>query len=136
MGNAQDRGSTRAIQIGVSRPELPLTDIPTPEEVFNKPKIGGKELITCVLGPSMIALGVSIGSGEWLLGPLGFGKFGFIGLGFLVTISAILQTCYNVENARFTLATGEVPIVGFYRTPPGLGFWVAVCLLMMYLAWV
>src|SRR5512135_3906333 len=94
-----------SIQIGVSRPALPVTDIPTPEEVFNKPVIGGKELITCVLGPSMIALGVSIGSGEWLLGPLGFGKYGFIGLGLLVTISAILQTCYNVENARYTLAT-------------------------------
>ena len=91
--------SVPTIQIGVSRPPLPLVDLPTPEEVFNKPKVGGKELITCVLGPSMIALGVSIGSGEWLLGPLGFGKFGFIGLGFLVTISAILQTCYNVENA-------------------------------------
>ena len=62
-----------AIQIGVSRPPLPLGDIPTPEEVFNKPRIGPKELFTCVLGPSMIALGVSIGSGEWLLGPLGFG---------------------------------------------------------------
>lgn len=68
-----------SIQIGVSRPRLPLTDIPTPEEVFNKPRIGAKELITCVLGPSMIALGVSIGSGEWLLGPLGFGKYRLYG---------------------------------------------------------
>jgi hypothetical protein len=71
-----------------------------------------------------------------LLGPLGFGKYGFIGLGFLVTISAILQTCYNVENARYTLATGEVPIVGFNRTPPGLQFWVTLSLLLMFLAWV
>ena len=135
-GKPPTEGTVPSIQIGVSRPPLPLYDLPTPEEVFNKPKIGGKELITCVLGPSMIALGVSIGSGEWLLGPLGFGKFGFIGLGFLVTISAILQTCYNVENARYTLATGEVPIVGFNRTPPGFQFWVTVSLLMMYLAWV
>jgi hypothetical protein len=124
------------IQIGVSRPALPLGDIPTPEEVFDKPRIGGKELFTCVLGPSMIALGVSIGSGEWLLGPLGFGKYGFIGLGFLCTISAILQTFYNVENARYTLATGEVPIVGFYRTPPGFKFWAGICLLIMYLGWI
>jgi hypothetical protein len=126
----------RAIQIGVSRPELPLGDIPTPEEVFNKPKVGGKELFTCVLGPSMIALGVSIGSGEWLLGPLGFGKYGFMGLGFLVMISAVLQTFYNVENARYTLATGEVPIVGFNRFPPGLAFWTPVSLILMYLAWI
>jgi hypothetical protein len=123
------------IQIGVSRPPLPLGDIPTPEEVFKKSRIGPKELFTCVLGPSMIALGVSIGSGEWLLGPLGFGKYGFIGLGFLVTVSAVLQTFYNVENARYTLATGEVPIVGFYRAPPGVTFWLPVCLILMYIAW-
>jgi hypothetical protein len=35
-------------------------------------------------------------------------------------VSAVLQTFYNVENARYTLATGEVPIVGFSRFPPGL----------------
>jgi hypothetical protein len=125
-----------SIQIGVSRPSLPLTDIPTPEEVFNKPAIGAKELISCVLGPSMIALGVSIGSGEWLLGPLGFGKYGFMGLGFLVMVSAVLQTFYNIENARYTLATGEVPIVGFNRMPPGIGFWLPVSLFLMYLAWI
>lgn len=128
--------SIQSIQIGVSRPALPLTDIPTPEEVFNKPKIGGKELITCVLGPSMIALGVSIGSGEWLLGPLGFGRYGFIGLGFLCVISAVLQTFYNVENARYTLATGEVPIVGFQRCPPGFKFWATASLLIMYVGWI
>ncbi len=124
------------LQIGVSRPALAVDDLPTPEEVFKLPKIGAKEMITAVLGPSMIALGVSIGSGEWLLGPLGFGKFGFMGLGFLVTISAILQTFYNVENARYTLATGEVPVVGFARTPPGLAFWVPVTLVLIYVAWI
>jgi hypothetical protein len=124
------------LQIGVSRPPLPLTDIPTPEEVFNKPKIGFKELILCVLGPSMIALGVSIGSGEWLLGPLAFGKYGFMGLGWLITVSAALQTFYNVENARYTLATGEVPIVGFTRTPPGLNFWVPATLMIIYFGWI
>jgi hypothetical protein len=97
------------IQIGVSRPPLPLGDIPTPEEVFDKPRIGPKELFTCVLGPSMIALGVSIGSGEWLLGPLGFGKYGFIGLGFLVSVSAVLQIFYNVENARCDLPPPTMP---------------------------
>ncbi|MCX7707730.1 MAG: Nramp family divalent metal transporter [Anaerolineae bacterium] len=124
------------LQIGVSRPPLPLDDLPTPEEVFNKPKIGTKELITAVLGPSMIALGVSLGSGEWLLGPLAFGKFGFIGLGWLITISAILQVFYNVENARYTLATGEVPVVGFSRTPPGFRFWILVTLFIIYLGWI
>ncbi len=135
-GAAATPAPAGSLQIGVSRPELPLTDLPTPEEVFNVPKIGFKQLITCVLGPSMIALGVSIGSGEWLLGPLAFGKYGFIGLGWLITLSAVLQTFYNVEHARYTMATGEVPIVGFTRTPPGLKFWVPVTLIIIYMAWV
>lgn len=128
--------SIPTMQIGVNRPPLPLMDLPTPEEVFNKPKIGRKEIIMCVLGPSMIALGAALGSGEWVLGPLMFGKYGFMGLGWLVTISAVLQTFYNVENARYTLATGEVPIVGFTRTPPGANFWVVVTLLVIYVGWI
>ena len=125
-----------ALQIGVSRPALGLDDLPTPEQVFKLPRIGFKELITAVLGPSMIALGVSIGSGEWLLGPLAFGKYGFIGLGWLITLSAALQTFYNVENARFTIATGEVPAVAFLRTPPGLRFWAPATLLAIYIGWI
>ena len=112
----------QSIQIGVSRPRLPLVDLPTPEEVFDKPKIGTREIITVVLGPSVIALGAALGSGEWLLGPLAFGRYGFTGLGWLLLISAILQVSYNMENARYTMATGEVPIVGFTRTPPGYKF--------------
>ena len=110
--------SKTSLQIGVSRPELPLDDLPTPEEVFNVAKFDWRTVMKYVLGPSMIALGASIGSGEWLLGPLAFGKYGFMGLGWLITIAAILQTFYNMEVARFTMATGEVPSVAFSRTPP------------------
>jgi hypothetical protein len=124
-----------AIQIGVSRPPLPLADLPTPEEVFGVSRFNAWTIVRYVLGPSMIALGVAIGSGEWLLGPLGFAKYGFMGLGFVVTMSAVLQTFYNIENARYTLATGEVPIVGFARMPPGMALWVPLTLTMMCLAW-
>lgn len=124
------------LQIGVSRPALPLDDLPTPEQVFNKPKIGPRELVTVVLGPSMIALGASLGSGEWLLGPLAFGKYGFIGLGWLIVISGILQVLYNIENARYTIATGEVPIVGFSRMPPGYKFWIPATLFIIVIGWI
>src|SRR5687767_12239194 len=127
---------TRAeLQIGVSRPPLPLADLPTPEEVFGVSRFNAWTVIRYVLGPSMIALGVAIGSGEWLLGPLGFAKFGFMGLGFAVTLSALLQTFYNIENARYTIATGEVPIVGFARMPPGAALWVPLTLLMICFVW-
>ena len=49
------------------------------------------------LGPSLIALGISIGSGEWLLGPQAVGQYGFVGVGWVILISAVLQTFYNVE---------------------------------------
>jgi hypothetical protein len=126
----------QSIQIGVTPPPPPLVDLPTPEEAFNKPKIGRREIITAVLGPSMIALGAALGSGEWLLGPLAFGQYGFTGLGWLITISAILQVFYNMENARYTMATGEVPIVGFTRTPPGYRFWALATLFVIYIGWI
>jgi len=125
-----------SLQIGVSRPPLKVDDLPTPEQVFKVRKINAITLISAVLGPSLIGLGVSIGGGEWLLGPLGFGKYGFIGLGFLIMVAAVLQTFYNVENARYTLATGEVPSVGFARTPPGLKLWVPLTLLLIFLGWI
>jgi len=124
------------VQIGVSRPELPLEDLPEPEEVFKVSPLRWKDVIRHVLGPSMIALGVSIGSGEWLLGPLAFARYGFMGLGWLITLSALLQTFYNMEVARFTVATGEVPSVAFMRVPPGKVFWVVLTLAMVYLGWI
>jgi hypothetical protein len=40
-------------------------------------------------------------------------------VGWIITISALLQVFHNVEFSRYVLATGEVPIVGFGRMPPG-----------------
>jgi len=125
-----------AIQIGRSRPPLEVEDLPTPEEVFKVRRIGLAELIVFVIGPSLIALGISIGSGEWLFGPLNIGQFGFTGLGWVILVSAVLQVFFNVELARFTVATGEVPIVAFGRTPPGYLVWLPVALLFLFLAFI
>src|SRR5207249_3440535 len=84
--------SGETMQIGKSRPPLPLTDLPEPEEVFRiKGRINTKQLFLYVLGPSMIALGVSIGSGEWLVGPrtVGGSSTGFIGIGWIVLVFGI-----------------------------------------------
>ena len=114
--------------LGVSRPDLAVTDLPTPEEVFGVSRLGFRELVMFAIGPSLIALGISIGSGEWLLGPLSVGQFGFVGIGWVITASALLQTFYNVECSRYVLATGEVPIVGWGRVPPGWYVWIPVSL--------
>jgi hypothetical protein len=111
-------------------------DLPTPEEVVGAPRITRGVLISSVIGPSLIALGVSIGSGEWLLGPFNFATYGFIGIGWIILVSAVLQVFYNVELARFTVATGEVPVVAFGRIPPGLLLWVPLAILLFYMAFI
>jgi hypothetical protein len=74
------------------------------------------------VGPGVIVLGLSIGSGEFLLGPTAFVKYGFTLL-WVTSVAVFLQTVFNVELMRYTLATGEPAITGFMRTKPGAGFW-------------
>lgn len=74
------------------------------------------------VGPGVIALGVSIGSGEFLLGPAAFVKYG-LSLLWVVGVAALLQTLLNLEVMRYTLATGEPVFTGFMRTRPHSTFW-------------
>ncbi|MGI5289114.1 Nramp family divalent metal transporter [Nonomuraea polychroma] len=122
--------------LGVSRPDLEVTDLPTPEEVFKVSKIGPKELVKYAVGPSLIALGISIGSGEWLLGPLNVGQYGFVGVGWVILVSALLQTFYNVECSRYVVATGETPVVGWGRVPPGWPLWVPLSVFIVIFAFI
>jgi hypothetical protein len=128
-------GQQATYQLG-SREPLRVADLPTPEEAFGVPHLGRKEVFKLVLGPSLIALGISIGSGEWLLGPLNVGTLGFVGVGWIITISALLQVFYNIEFARYVIATGEVPIVGFGRVPPGARLWVPFSLVALFFAFI
>ncbi|MGH8935212.1 MAG: Nramp family divalent metal transporter [Acidimicrobiia bacterium] len=138
MADVIDRAEpvVRGYQLGVSRPDLAVLDLPTPEEVFGVPRVGGWNVLKFVIGPSLIALGISIGSGEWLLGPLSVGQYGFVGVGWVITLSILLQTFYNVEHSRYVLATGEVPVVFFGRTPPGYLFWVPFSVLVIFFAFI
>ena len=119
-------------QIGFSRPALEIEDLPSPEEAFRVKRMGLEELILFALGPGLIGLGFAFNSMEWLLGPLITTSFGFKGLGWLLLISVILQVFYNVELARFTLATGEAPIVAFGRVPPGVFIWIPLALIFLF----
>jgi hypothetical protein len=127
---------TNTQQLGVSRPPLGIADLPEPEEVFGVRKIGPRELFMYALGPSLIALGISIGSGEWLLGPQAVGTYGFVGVGWVILISAVLQTFYNIECSRYILATGEVPVVGWGRVPPGFLLWVPLSVFIIIFAFI
>ena len=92
-----------------------IAELPVP------PKPRGLGWISAV-GPGVIILGASIGSGEFLLGPAAFVKYG-LALLWVVGIAALLQTLLTVELMRYTLATGEPVFTGFMRTRPHSTFW-------------
>ena len=85
-----------------------------------------------IIGPGAIILGTSIGSGEWLLGPAAFVKYG-MSLLWVTTVAAILQTIFNTELMRYTLYTGEPAVVGFMRTKPHSTFWAWFYTLLYFL---
>lgn len=87
-----------------------------------------------VVGPGVIVLGLSIGSGEFLLGPAAFVNYGFALL-WITTVSVFLQTIFNFELMRYTLATGEPAFTGFMRTKPGSGFWAWFYIVLCFLQW-
>lgn len=123
-------------ELGVSRPPLGVRDLPEPEEVFGVPRLGPWQIVKFAIGPSLIALGISIGSGEWLLGPQAVGQFGFVGVGWVILVSAVLQTFYNVECARTVMATGETPVVAWGRVPPGVWLWVPLSVGLVIFAFI
>src|SRR5262245_19079932 len=84
------------------------------------------------IGPGVIALGVSIGSGEFLLGPAAFVKYG-LSLLWVVGVAALLLTLLNVELMRYTMATGEPIFTGFMSTRPHATFWAWLYSILFFL---
>ena len=80
----------------------------------------------------MIVLGVSIGSGEFLLGPAVFVRHG-LSLLWVVAVAVTLQTIFNTELMRYTLATGEPAFTGFMRTRPSSTAWAWVYAVLYFL---
>lgn len=75
-----------------------------------------------VVGPGVIVLGLSIGGGEFLLGPAAFVRHG-LSLLWITLVSVFFQTIFNTELMRYTVATGEPVFTGFMRTRPARAFW-------------
>lgn len=84
-------------------------------------------------GPGAIILSLSIGSGEWLLGPKTAVEYGS-SLLWICTIAVVLQTVFNIECIRYALYCGESVLVGFTRLTPGPRFWRAVWLILLFLS--
>jgi hypothetical protein len=85
-----------------------------------------------VVGPGVIVLGLSLGGGEFLLGPTAFVRYG-MSLLWITLVAVFFQTIFNTELMRYTLATGEPVFTGFMRTKPSRSFW-AWLYVAMYLA--
>ncbi len=84
-------------------------------------------------GPGAIILSLSIGSGEWLLGPKTAVEHG-TSLLWICTIAVVLQTVFNIECIRYTLYCGEPIMVGFARLAPGPRFWRVIWLALLFLS--
>lgn len=67
-----------------------------------------------VIGPSVLLLAGSIGSGEYVLWPYISTQTG-LALVWLATIGILTQYFLNMEITRYTLATGETAVTGFTR---------------------
>ena len=67
-----------------------------------------------MLGPGIILLGLSIGSGEFVLWPKLTAEWGFA-LFWACWLGATMQYFINMEIERYTLATGESAVAGFVR---------------------
>src|SRR5262245_11074336 len=83
------------------------------------------------VGPGVIILGASIGSGEFLLGPAAFVRYGLTVL-WIASVAIVLQTLFNQELMRYTLATGEPITSGFMRTRPSATGWACVYALLYF----
>ncbi len=89
-----------------------------------------------MVGPGVIVLGASIGSGEFLLGPATFVRVGLTLL-WVTTLAVLLQTVFNLELMRYTMATGEPVATGFMRTGPSSRLWAIIysALMVLQLGW-
>ena len=85
-----------------------------------------------VVGPGVIVLGASIGSGEFLLGPAVFVRHG-LSLLWVTAVAVFLQTIFNTEVMRYTLATGEPVFTGFMRTRPSSTAWAWMYAILYFL---
>jgi len=77
-----------------------------------------------MIGPGIIAMGLALGAGEWLFGPVVTVRYQGR-LMFVVLLVIFFQSVLNTECIRYTLYTGEPIFSGYMRLKPGSRFWGA-----------
>ena len=84
-----------------------------------------------LVGPSILLLGLSLGSGEFVLWPYITHKFGFA-VFWACMVGVLTQYFINMEIERWALATGETAVTGFCRL---WGGWAGIFLLCNVVPW-
>ena len=79
-----------------------------------------------LVGPSVLLLGLALGSGEFVLWPYISYKFGFV-IFWACMLGVTTQYFINMEVERWTLATGETAVTGFCRLWKHWGWIFLLC---------
>jgi hypothetical protein len=83
-----------------------------------------------IIGPGVVAAGVGVSSGEFILWPYIASQAGLVFL-WAAVLGILTQLFLNMEIERYTLATGETALIGFNRL---WKHWGLVFALMVYFA--
>jgi hypothetical protein len=83
-----------------------------------------------IIGPGIVAAGVGLSSGEFILWPFIASQVGLVFL-WAALVGIVTQFFLNMEVERYTLATGETAITGFNRL---WRHWGLVLAIMVYFA--
>jgi hypothetical protein len=103
----------------LSLPPFVVRDLPDPPDSF-----------WSIVGPGLVAAGVGLSSGEFILWPFIASQAGLVFLWGAV-LGVVTQFFLNMEIERYTLATGETALTGFNRFGKHWGLVLAV---MVYFA--
>lgn len=98
-----------------------------PQKTFPKAISFGK-----VLGPSIILLGLGLGSGEVILWPYLTSNYG-MGIIWAAIVGILFQFFINMEIERYSLLRGESIIVGYYRKFKYITIWL---LISTFIPWI
>lgn len=87
---------------------------------------------TKILGPSIILLGLGLGSGEVILWPYLTSIYG-MGIIWAAVVGILFQFFINMEIERYSLLRGESIIVGYYRKFKYVTIWL---LISTFIPWI
>ncbi len=87
-----------------------------------------------LIGPGLVMIGGTIGTGEWVQGA-GVAALYRGALLWVAPLAILAQVILNTEAMRYTLVTGEPMFTGFMRCRPGAMFWLGLYVLLDMLSW-